>query len=140
MSQTTQATGYCGPLVPNGCDCFGCCVFPQLPYADTIINGQALKTGVYLGSSASTQSPGTCTMDVILAGNPAPQQCHKCVQVPSCVNTCGTCEICVGKPDPGPSCTEQTCPTGVQKCGLSGQLPCPDGQYCVTGCCVTNPS
>ncbi|MBK7579157.1 MAG: hypothetical protein IPI67_03035 [Myxococcales bacterium] len=141
MNQSTAATGYCGPLVPNGCDCFGCCVFPQLPYPDTIIQGVAMKTGVYLGSSPTKQSAGTCTMAVVNAGNPGTSPaCHKCAQVPSCANNCDVCEICVGKPTLPPQCTEQTCPTGKQECGLPGQGPCPTGEYCVTGCCTPNPS
>ncbi len=123
MSSPTPATGYCGPLVPNGCDCFGCCVFPQVSYP------------VYLGSSQSTQSPGTCNMNTLND----PTKCKQCVQVPSCLNTCGNCELCVGKPTLPPECTEQTCPAGKQKCGLPGQSPCPSGQYCVTGCCAANP-
>jgi hypothetical protein len=112
MSSPTPATGYCGPLVPNGCDCFGCCVFPQVSYP------------VYLGSSQSTQSPGTCNMNTLND----PTKCKQCVQVPSCLNTCGNCELCVGKPTLPPECTEQTCPAGKQKCGLPGQSPCPSGQ------------
>ena len=117
-----NVSGYCGPLVPNGCDCFGCCVFPQVSYP------------VYLGSASSTQAPGTCNMNTLTD----PTKCHKCVQVPSCLNTCLACEICVGKPNPGPG--EQCCPTGKQKCGLLGQQPCADGFYCVTGCCAPNPN
>ncbi|MCL4754790.1 MAG: hypothetical protein KJ015_31845, partial [Myxococcales bacterium] len=140
MSQPTVATGYCGPLVPNGCDCFGCCVFPQLNYGTVVAHGVTMNVGVYLGSSPNKQSPGTCDINDILAGNPDPaNNCHKCVQVPSCLNTCGNCEICVGKPTLPPECTEQTCPVGQQKCGLPGQQPCPAGSYCVTGCCAPVP-
>jgi hypothetical protein len=28
------------------------------------------------------------------------------------------------------------CPMGVQACGLPGQAPCPNGWYCLTGCCI----
>jgi hypothetical protein len=31
------------------------------------------------------------------------------------------------------------CPAGVQACGLAGQVACPAGYYCVTGCCQKIP-
>ncbi|PKN36298.1 MAG: hypothetical protein CVU63_16950, partial [Deltaproteobacteria bacterium HGW-Deltaproteobacteria-20] len=106
------------PLVPNGCDCFGCCEFPQLTYT------------VWLGSE--TGGAGTCNLTVL----DDKTKCKPCTVVPSCWNDCGNCELCLGKTTLPPECNnQQQCPTGVQACGLPGQDPCPDGFYCITGCC-----
>lgn len=64
--------------------------------------------------------------------------CKPCTQVPSCLSSCETCELCVGKATLPSSCTSQTC-TSSQACGLPGQAACPAGQYCITGCCQTTP-
>jgi hypothetical protein len=111
-SQSQLCLDFCLPLVPNGCDCFGCCELEP-------------ETGVYkfIGSP-------DCTLA-------SPESCSQCTPVPSCLNECGHCEICIGKPELPPDCTtEQQCPEGVQPCGLEGQDPCPEGYYCITGCCA----
>ena len=64
----------CRPLVPNGCDCFGCCAVP----------GVATPIRIAAGCTAAD------------FGNPA--KCPACTQVTQCSNTCERCEICVGKP------------------------------------------
>ncbi len=67
-------------------------------------------------------------------------RCWPCTQVTSCLNPCGNCEICVGKPTIDPSCTPaQQCPGGEQPCGIAGQDACPSGYYCITGCCQPLP-
>jgi hypothetical protein len=126
MSQTEQCTDvYCGPLTPNGCDCFGCC---EITLSDDT------TTTIYLGS---TDEAGnfTCNYDT----REDPQACHECTQVPSCINPCDPCEICIGQPELPPECEEQECPEGLQQCGLPGQDPCPANQGCITGCCVPQP-
>jgi hypothetical protein len=128
--------GYCGPLVPNGCDCFGCC---------QITVNSVTKT-IWLGSTDG-QKNGTCTTATF--GDPT--KCEPCVQVAGvCLNTCEECELCVGKSTLPDSCCEkdangvprctQYCPAGVQKCGLDGQAACAAGFYCLTGCCAKVPT
>ncbi len=118
VTQSAQCADYCGPLTPNGCDCFGCCAIPGAP------------TTVWLGSEVGGN--GSCNINTLAN----PSQCKPCTQVPACLNTCETCEICVGKPELPPECGgQQQCPAGIQACGLAGQAQCPAFEYCVTGCC-----
>lgn len=129
-------SGLCPYLTPNGCDCFGCCELPS-----------GSGRYVWLGSFDSSGAK-TCT----LAAMNDDTMCKPCTPVPSCLNGCGRCEICIGKPEPDPSCgttssdggtgggggdagVETQCPAGVQPCGLPGQAACPTNHYCVTGCC-----
>ncbi|HVU00165.1 MAG TPA: hypothetical protein VHE30_00385 [Polyangiaceae bacterium] len=122
-TQDPSCAEVCGPLTPNGCDCFGCCE----------IQGHT----VWLGSTDPTGTP-TCD----LAHVADPTKCHPCTQVPACTNPCDECERCVGKPDLPPTCGDSACPVPVclrgDPCG--GCLPdCAPGQACVTGCCVSPP-
>jgi hypothetical protein len=131
-AQSTACHDYCGPLTPNGCDCFGCCEIPGAP------------TPVWLGSATS----GTATCD--LAHLADPLACKPCTIVTSCFNACDTCEICIGKPTAPPECITQQCPPGVQLCNPPyGALVCADivdpithqprPTYCKNGCCVPSP-
>lgn len=122
VSQSAVCTGYCGPLTPNGCDCFGCCAIPGAP------------TTVWLGSE-NPAGTGSCNINTLSD----PTKCKPCTQVTACLNTCEHCEICVGKPTLPPDCSSQQCPVGSAPCGQPGQLSCPDNQTCITGCCQTNP-
>lgn len=134
--QSSTCLDTCNPLTPNGCDCFGCCAIPGAP------------TTVYLDSSGASGNT-KCTWDKL----DDPTVCHPCTQVESCFNDCKPCEVCVGKPLPGPECNPGSggggqgggdpgsqCPDGVQACGLPGQAPCGTNQFCLTGCCYAVPS
>lgn len=104
----------CLPLVPNGCDCFGCC---ELPGGSGNFR--------YLGNAK-----GGCELD-------SPEACLPCTPVKSCFNDCGKCETCVGK-QPDAACRPaDACAEGAASC--DAQQPCSVGQYCVTGCCVRAP-
>lgn len=139
--QSDECFDFCRPLTPNGCDCFGCCTFPEL-------DGEY----VWIGSMDDDKN-GTCTFDDILD----PSACEPCTPVDDCANDCQRCELCIGKdtvpddcfeePDPGddmgmggtdggdtPTNPGQ-CPDGEQACGLAGQPNCPSNYYCVSGCC-----
>jgi hypothetical protein len=83
-SNFTQQSDACRKncrFIPNGCDCFGCCQVP--------------------GSSFAVRLSESCTA----ASVNDPAKCQRCTPVTSCLNTCGTCEVCYGKPAPDPSCT-----------------------------------
>lgn len=127
--QSTQCMDYCGPLTPNGCDCFGCCELPS-----------GSGNFVWLGSEG-VNGNSVCTHDAV----DDPTICHPCDPVDACLNGCGNCELCLGKTELPPECFdpdgggEQECPEGVQACGLPGQDPCPQGSYCITGCCQAVP-
>ncbi len=143
-TQSELCLDFCRPLTPNGCDCFGCCTFPEL-------NGEY----VWIGSTDGETNDGTCTFDDI----EDPDKCKPCTPVANCNNECGRCELCIGKdtvpedcfvtPMPGddmgtpgdmdggggtPTNPGQ-CEEGVQACGLEGQPDCAFGYYCISGCC-----
>jgi hypothetical protein len=128
-AQPAQCASYCGPLTPNGCDCFGCCELPA-----------GGGNFVWLGSTVS--NVGSCDR----ASLSDPEKCKPCTPVPSCLNDCAECELCIGKEALPAKCTPPTdagtdagsvdqCPPGIQVCGLAGQPACPPGAYCITGCC-----
>ncbi len=135
----------CGALTPNGCDCFGCCTFPEL-------NGGYVFLGSYIGND------GTCTLNDLND----PELCRPCTPAGNCLNTCERCEICLGKPTIPEDCFPGTggsggsggsggtggmsgtggsggslrCPPDKQECGLPGDAACPAGSFCLTGCCT----
>ncbi len=127
----------CGALTPNGCDCFGCCTFPELA-------GDYVFLGSFIGND------GTCT----LADLNDPALCRPCTPAGNCLNTCERCELCLGKTEIPADCFPgsggaggmagaggmggggERCPPEKQVCGLPGDDPCPAGTYCLTGCCT----
>lgn len=120
-TQSPECHAYCGPLVPNGCDCFGCCELPA-------------GSGKYAWIGSHDDG---CT----LASALDPSKCEPCAPVPGCLNACDACEICIGKATVAPGCAVQDqCAPGIQPCGLPGQGCCPSGNYCVTGCCQPVPT
>lgn len=124
--QSAECGAVCGPLTPNGCDCFGCCTV-DLPGLG--------PTEIFLGSAVDGDGDATCTTEVFDAPNVL-DLCHPCTQVPACLNACDPCELCFGQDQLPPECGGvQDCP-GSTPCGLPGQEPCPGGQFCLTGCCV----
>jgi hypothetical protein len=123
QSQSPTCSAYCGPLVPNGCDCFGCCELPA---------GSA--TWVWLGSYDVASNLMTCTPDTVSDQ----EKCRPCTPVPSCTNPCEHCELCIGKQTLPSDCAVQQCAAGHQPCGLPCQPGCAPGSYCVAGCCQAN--
>ncbi|MBX3275862.1 MAG: hypothetical protein KF729_36730 [Sandaracinaceae bacterium] len=132
-TQTEMCARVCGPLVPNGCDCFGCCNLPA-----------GGDRWVFIGSVDGAGNP---TCDLASVNDDA--ACHPCTPVPGCLNECGRCELCLGRstlpadcypppePDGGYTPPPETCSDpSRQSCGLPEHPPCPDGQYCLTGCCT----
>lgn len=119
----------CGPLVPNGCDCFGCC---------EIKSGDQIYT-VYLGTE-DADGIGTCSVEHVAD----PELCAPCVQVEGCLNPCEAdpekCEICIGEIVVPDDCDEAGCPEGIQSCDpINNSSDCPEGMVCVTGCCYPTP-
>ena len=123
-AQSPQCLDYCGSITPNGCDCFGCCQYPP-----------GSSSYFFLGSLGDN---GTTVCTVPKLSDPT--VCHPCTPVPACLNPCDTCELCLAKTELPPSCGgQQVCPSGVQACGLDGQPLCPEGSFCLTGCCAKAP-
>jgi hypothetical protein len=123
-TQSATCGSYCGPLTPNGCDCFGCCFIPGAP------------TTVWLGSEEPAGT-GSCNINTLND----PTKCKPCTQVPACLNPCdpANCELCIGQTQLPPGCTSQTCPAGRAKCGQPLDPACPTGEYFITGCCQPLP-
>jgi hypothetical protein len=153
-TQSQTCHDYCGPLTPNGCDCFGCCELPA-----------GKGNYVWLGSEDANGN-GSCSLAVLND----PTKCQPCLPVQGCLNHCDPCELCIGKTTLPPECNPGTggsgsttsgsattgsattgsattgsggggtqCDTGVQPCGLPGQSVCPNNSYCITGCCQQIP-
>ncbi|MFT3927647.1 MAG: hypothetical protein QM778_34270 [Myxococcales bacterium] len=113
---TLECTDRCLSRTPNGCDCFGCC-------------------GVHLddGSVVNVMLSAEC----MIKGSKL-SGCQSCVQNESCLNRCGTCELCPGKTESElpAECRNQggvTCEGGPV---CSTNTPCDLGQYCGLGCCL----
>lgn len=128
QAQTAACGDYCGPLTPNGCDCFGCCELPQ-------------GSGKYVWLGSVDSNVGSCD----LASVDDPDKCRPCTPVPSCMNGCQECELCIGKTSLPDHCAEPDastgqCAPGVQACGRPSQHACPAGTYCITGCCIAVPT
>ncbi|HEY6556847.1 MAG TPA: hypothetical protein VI072_06225 [Polyangiaceae bacterium] len=145
--QSAACLNFCGPLTPNGCDCFGCCELPA-------------GGGKYVWLGSETDGQATCTR----ADVSNPDKCRPCTPVKGCLNTCERCELCLGKdtlpadcsPQPpdggsagaagaagaggtgGTGTCAQVCGAGVQKCG-NGCGACAAGYFCLTGCCIPVP-
>jgi len=127
-SQSQACITACRKLVPNGCDCFGCCVVP--------------------GAPAPILLAATCTA----ANFNDPVKCPRCTQVTQCSNPCEHCEICIGKPTlpadciqtpdagtDGPPPPPNNCGSDYVPCGPGTATPadgCGTGYGCVTGCCI----
>jgi hypothetical protein len=142
--QSDKCINNCRKLVPNGCDCFGCCEIPG-------VGGLLLLP--------------TCTA----AKFSDPVACPRCTQRTDCANPCERCEICVGKPTIPADCggtggaagsggaggaagsggaagaggaggytPPPRCDNGAMPCGPGGIDPvsCPQGTGCITGCCL----
>ena len=129
-SQSQTCRDSCGPLTPNGCDCFGCCQVPS-----------GSRNFVWIGSTDN--GIGSCDR----AHVDDPTKCRPCTPVMDCFNPCDECEVCVGRsanesscPDAGTGPVPRQCSPGLQACGREGQQLCGANQYCVTGCCITIPA
>jgi hypothetical protein len=118
--QLPQCTEECLPVVPNGCDCFGCCEVPGR-------SGEFHFIGLMSATAA-------CTLDTVEDA----EACPPCSPVRSCMNECDDCEVCVGRPKPAGCDPGNGCPPGQAACDMSNE-PCDYGEYCVTGCCVRAP-
>ena len=136
------------PLTPNGCDCFGCCTFPQLA-------GQGpggADAFVWIGATDASNN-GTCTFADILDTT----KCPRCTPVPGCYNPCDKCELCIGKTTLPAECyaprqrpkveagaANASTPACPRRCSApaasspagSRARRLPDRLYCITGCCI----
>ncbi len=111
-----ECKDFCEALVPNGCDCWGCCRV-STPNGDV---------DIFLGGDPD------CSLDNLDA-------CETCTyQADLCGNPCDpdNCEVCFGGDLP-PGCNDPTCPDPLTACLDASD--CPEGYYCLTGCCYPPP-
>ncbi|HEY8374992.1 MAG TPA: hypothetical protein VIK91_00830, partial [Nannocystis sp.] len=106
----------CEELVPNGCDCFGCCH----------VNTPNGTIDIFLGSTPE------CSLSNLEA-------CGKCTFQDSCNNICEPekCELCFGEDELPEGCDMPGCDGDDLPCevDMNGVSNCPDGYFCSTGCC-----
>jgi len=114
--QNANCRNRCLPIVPNGCDCFGCCAVTRS------------------GNSFSVQLSSKCTY----ADLADPGKCPRCTIQSTCLNPCDTCELCLDRLELPAGCASVSCPPSAPPCGVDGRTPsaCPLGTRCLTGCCV----
>jgi hypothetical protein len=119
-AQSLQCVEFCSRFTPNGCDCFGCC--------DVYVDGTAHT--VLLNAQCSTDTINDET------------KCVPCTKVESCNNPCEPCEYCLGR-EPTADCmppdggATYECPDGQTTCDPV-ENTCPEGFWCLTGCCSPN--
>ena len=111
MTQPDPCLNFCVPLIPNGCDCFGCC--------------QIAGKFFYLNSNPQ------CSLDNLAA-------CNTCTFNNQCANTCKPeeCELCFGQDinDLPPECNDMPqCDNGLP---CLDETDCPNQNFCQTGCCI----
>ncbi len=104
----------CRPLVPNGCDCFGCCLVERGDLTRSVV----LAEGCTL---AALDDEGACP---------------PCVQASWCLNDCERCEWCPGRVALPDDCTT-SCGDGEPTCRTSAE--CSASEACVLGCCIARP-
>jgi hypothetical protein len=118
---------FCAPLVPVGCDCFGCCTVCQDGLCKDILTFPDSTDGWDCDNLDNLDDPVACPV---------------CTKIDSCSSDCDTgqnddCILCPGQ-DPSElpaECNNQNeCPDGRQVC--SDTVACPSGQYCSNGCCI----
>lgn len=119
QAQSQQCLDSCQPLVPAGCDCFGCC-------AVELANGDTAE--IFLNSGPD------CSLDNLAA-------CAPCtLQIETCGNACDEegCELCFGQRDLPPWCNGNVCDAGADVCDTAAD--CISGYYCLQGCCFPEPA
>jgi hypothetical protein len=112
----------CLPLVPPGCDCFGCC---------TVCDG-ADCYDIAISPAISPDCDETTLDD--------PEACRRCIKSESCSADCdpANCILCPGQdPDDLPPGCELSCPNDLTPC--LGTEDCATGEFCATGCCIAIP-
>jgi hypothetical protein len=111
-----QCLDFCQPLVPPGCDCFGCC---DIQTDDGPVT-------IFLAGHPD------CRLDNL-------EPCTSCtLRIDECGNACehDACEICVGESAPPEGCAENTCDNDMP-CAVTDDCPCT--HVCMLGCCMPIP-
>ena len=134
-SQSQACIDFCRQLVPNGCDCFGCCAVPQAPQPIRLAaTCTAEKFNDPSRAPPARRSPSARSRAATATSASARRRCPR-TAIPAPPTAAPT-------PPPTPPPTSytppRTCTGGFVACGPGGVDPaaCPSNTGCVTGCCL----
>ena len=113
-NQDADCLAFCIPLVPPGCDCFGCCL---------LTDSEGNEISIFLNSHPD------CALDNLDA-------CEPCTQSEDCVNTCEDCELCFGADTLPEGCDDNECSFGDP---CQANADCPSDWFCLQQCCYPPP-
>lgn len=109
----------CRPIIPKGCDCYGCC---------RVFDSSGASRTVLLPNEG-------CSMATI----DDPSRCMPCTIDTRCHKPCERCDVCLGRTSVPSDCDPASVCNPANPCG-AGRPPCAAGQFCLSGCCTTIPS
>lgn len=158
-AQSDSCLNFCRPLTPNGCDCFGCCELPAGSGKHVWLGSDSAGTKDGSCTMDGVSDPSKCEPCTPVPGclNDC-DECEVCLGKPTVPDSCFTGGTGGGTSTGGgsgeggstgsgplgggasdPPVNPGQCASDLQSCGLLGQAPCPEGEYCTTGCCVAVP-
>ncbi len=123
-SQSSQCINFCRKFVPNGCDCFGCC----------LCRARRRRFGWHRRARRPTSATRPSARPARRSPSARPcERCEICIGKPTIPADCATYDGGTDSGTPPPACDSDFPP-----CGPGTNTPvdgCPTGQGCITGCC-----
>jgi len=109
----------CRPIIPKGCDCYGCC---------EVFDSTGASRTVLLPNSG-------CSLKTIAD----PTRCMPCTIDTRCRRPCERCDTCIGRTTVPSDCDAAAVCGTAKVCGRD-RPPCATGEFCLSGCCTPIPS